>query len=361
MSSASAPAFALSEFSKPVDAAFEAKFARAAHIKYVLQLDAHKDTIEYQATEHLRLSAIYWAAMAMDLMGALSHMDRDGVLAFVKSCEDPQSGGFGGNAGHDAHLLYTLSAVQLYALFDAMDRVDVPRVAAYVASLQRPDGSFVGDKWGEVDTRFTYCALNLLGLIGRLDASTVAPADATSAATSCGVIDVPAAVRFLVNCRNFDGGFGAVPGAESHSGQIFCCLGALALADAVSASVDRDVLGWWLCERQLPCGGLNGRPEKKEDVCYSWWVITGLSVLDRLHWIDGQALCAFILGAQDPADGGISDRPDCMTDVYHTYFGIAGLSLLGSPGLERIDPVWALPVKTVRRMGLKSVPYAYAD
>ena len=24
--------------------------------------------------------------------------------------------------------------------------------------------------------------------------------------------------------------------------------------------------GWWLAERQVECGGLNGRPEKKEDV-----------------------------------------------------------------------------------------------
>jgi geranylgeranyl transferase type-2 subunit beta len=30
--------------------------------------------------------------------------------------------------------------------------------------------------------------------------------------------------------------------------------------------VDRDLLGWWLCERQLKNGGLNGRPEKLEDV-----------------------------------------------------------------------------------------------
>jgi prenyltransferase beta subunit len=27
--------------------------------------------------------------------------------------------------------------------------------------------------------------------------------------------------------------------------------------------VDVERLGWWLAERQLPCGGLNGRPEKK--------------------------------------------------------------------------------------------------
>ena len=31
------------------------------------------------------------------------------------------------------------------------------------------------------------------------------------------------------SCRNFDGGFGAVPGAESHAGQIFCCVGALSI------------------------------------------------------------------------------------------------------------------------------------
>ena len=30
--------------------------------------------------------------------------------------------------------------------------------------------------------------------------------------------------------------------------------------------VDEKTLAWWLAERQLPNGGLNGRPEKLEDV-----------------------------------------------------------------------------------------------
>ena len=30
--------------------------------------------------------------------------------------------------------------------------------------------------------------------------------------------------------------------------------------------VNVDTLAWWLSERQLPSGGLNGRPEKLEDV-----------------------------------------------------------------------------------------------
>lgn len=33
-----------------------------------------------------------------------------------------------------------------------------------------------------------------------------------------------------IRCRNFDGGFGCIPGAESHAGQIFTCVGALSIA-----------------------------------------------------------------------------------------------------------------------------------
>lgn len=46
---------------------------------------------------------------------------------------------------------------------------------------------------------------------------------------------------------------------------VFTCVNALAIAGALH-HVDRDLLGWWLCERQLKNGGLNGRPEKLEDV-----------------------------------------------------------------------------------------------
>lgn len=51
--------------------------------------------------------------------------------------------------------------------------------------------------------------------------------------------------------------------------QVFTCVAALAIGDALHY-VDKDLLGWWLCERQTSVGGLNGRPEKLPDVCYSW-------------------------------------------------------------------------------------------
>lgn len=46
---------------------------------------------------------------------------------------------------------------------------------------------------------------------------------------------------------------------------VFVCVATLAVLDRLDV-VDTDALSWWLSERQLPNGGLNGRPEKLEDV-----------------------------------------------------------------------------------------------
>lgn len=108
------------------------------------------------------------------------------------------------------------------------------------------------------------------------------------------------------------------------------CVAALAILDRLDV-IDEETLGWWLCERQLPNGGLNGRPEKLEDVrfflaasvsfksflrkvnvsydifchfcgqvCYSFWVLSAMAILDKIPWIDADKLTAFILSAQVP-------------------------------------------------------------
>lgn len=84
--------------------------------------------------------------------------------------------------------------------------------------------------------------------------------------------------------------------------------------------------------------------------CYSWWALATLSILSRVHWIDGPALARFILSAQDPDRGGIADRPDDMADVWHTVFGLAGLSLLGWEGLEEVDPIYCMPKSVTSRL-----------
>lgn len=187
---------------------------------------------------------------------------------------------------------------------------------AVVGSLQQPDGSFIGSPTSpEVDTRFSYCALLSATLLNRRS-----------------VLDLPAAGAFLASCTNFDGGYGCIPAAESHAGQIFCVLAALALLGTPTPPA-ADALCEWLASRQLPCGGLNGRPDKREDVCYSWWVVASLSMLGRVGWVDAAALARFVLASQDPTGGGVADRVGDLPDVFHTFFGLAALDLLGVGGL----------------------------
>ncbi|KAI7997325.1 WD repeat-containing protein 55 [Camellia lanceoleosa] len=70
---------------------------------------------------------------------------------------------------------------------------------------------------------------------------------------------------------------------------VFCCVGALAITGSLH-HIDKDLLGWWLCEQQVKSGGLNGRPEKLPDVCYSWWVLSSLIMIDRVQWIHKESL-----------------------------------------------------------------------
>nr|GMC64203.1 geranylgeranyl transferase type-2 subunit beta 1-like [Ipomoea batatas] len=310
------------------------------HAKYIVSVEKRKDDFESVVMEHLRLNGAYWGLTTLDILGKIDVVDQDEVIPWVMQCQHESErfslallfleaprigfflflgpnngGGFGGNIGHDPHILYTLSAIQVLAIFDKLDVLDKDKVSNYIVGLQNEDGSFSGDMWGEVDTRFSYIAINSLALLKRLDK-----------------INVEKAVEYIVSCKNVDGGFGCTPGAESHSGQTLAITGSL-------HHVDKDLLGWWLCERQVKSGGLNGRPEKLPDVCYSWWVLSSLIMIDRVHWIDKQKLAKFILDCQDRENGGISDRPEDAVDVFHTYFGVAVVLflLLGVSRVENDD------------------------
>ena len=386
------------------------------HTTYITTLGDKLDaptSYEGAVTEHLRMSGVYWSLAGLSilrnvndvdtLMGLTScdRNDRPAIIDWVFACYDKRSGGFGGNCSgsissptccpHDGHLLYTLSALQILAMANALDdeRLDKDAIVKFVSKLQNDDGSFSGDEWGEVDTRFSYCALSCLALLGRLPlpkwaAVAVDEEEEEAKANSNDTnnneeedapIDINKAVYYIISCRNFDGGFGCVPGAESHAGQVFCCIGALSIAHSLHLLNDAettennnnnegaDLLAWWLAERQCDSGGLNGRPEKQADVCYSWWILSALSIMGRVSWINTSSLGQFILNCQDSDDGGIADRPNDMPDVYHTFFGLCGLSLIGHMSkigdkegrvYRKVDPVFALPSDVVQRLNLRA-------
>lgn len=123
--------------------------------------------------------------------------NRDEILRFIKQCQH-KSGGISASIGHDPHLLYTLSAIQILVILDALDDnvVDLNKVVEFIQSLQQEDGSFFGDKWGEVDVRFSFCAIASLKILKREQK-----------------IDLEKAICFVMKCHNFiDGGFGSKPG-----------------------------------------------------------------------------------------------------------------------------------------------------
>lgn len=136
------------------------------HIEYIAN-HGKDNAYEYHMTEFIRMSGIYWGVTALDTLGAIDRLDRSEIIEFIKKCQCPVTGGIAACLQHDPHILYTLSAVQVLCIYDCLDEIDVDGVARYIASLQQPDGSFFGDKWGEVDTRFSFCAVATLTLIVR--------------------------------------------------------------------------------------------------------------------------------------------------------------------------------------------------
>lgn len=151
-------------------------------------------------TEFLRMSGIYWGVTALDIMDNLDKIDQNSIVEFIKKCQCPISGGISPCEGHDPHMLYTLSAVQviigndlslavvyyhwcttsfvlthflnlctlfvqILCIYDRLHEIDLESVAKYVSGLQQLDGSFFGDRWGEVDIRFSFCAVAILTLI----------------------------------------------------------------------------------------------------------------------------------------------------------------------------------------------------
>lgn len=106
----------------------------------------------------------------------------------------------------------------------------------------------MGDKWGEVDTRFAYVALHACALLGRLDA-----------------LDVAAAADYVIRCQNFDGAFGVAPGCESHTGQVFCCVGALAIAGQLHRCDGARLSRW--------CVPVHRAPSVRASICFDGAIV----------------------------------------------------------------------------------------
>lgn len=94
-----------------------------------------KEDFEYFVTEHLRMSGYYWGLTALSLLHHLPTAEKDDLIKWVLSCQH-EDGGFGGSPEGDSHLLYTLSALQVLALYDSLDKCNRDACASCTLSLR---------------------------------------------------------------------------------------------------------------------------------------------------------------------------------------------------------------------------------
>nr|KJB31783.1 hypothetical protein B456_005G208400 [Gossypium raimondii] len=189
-----------------------------------------------------------------------------------------------------------------------MAELAVDKHVKYILAVEKNKDSFESVVMDHLRMNGAYWGLTALDLLGKLDS-----------------VNVDEVISWILKCQHESGGFSGNIGHDPHILYTLSAVQVLALFNKL------DVLDI-------------------DKVCYSWWVLSSLIMIDRVHWIDKEKLVKFILDCQDVENGGISDRPDDAVDVYHTYFGVAGLSLLNYPGLKAIDPAYALPVDVVNRI-----------
>lgn len=306
---------------------------------------------QYVGLETNRMTLVHFCIQSLDILGFLdleddvhSHygFNKEHICDWIYSLQTIQEGvesnigGFKGsnflggvirngastNMGYydQSHIAMTYTALcTLITLGDNLDRVDKNSILEGLRLLQQSDGSFKCLHMGsENDLRFLYCACAISYILGDWSA-----------------VDTDKAVEFIKSTRSFDGAMSLAPGLEGHGGSLFCGVASLVLMnredEVLNDSMNpigctwREEIIQWCVNRQKE--GIQGRPNKKEDTCYSFWVGGTLHLLKCQHLIDEISLSTFVLDCQTDI-GGFSKFRDgpFNPDLLHSFYSLCWLS-----------------------------------
>ncbi|XP_072959704.1 geranylgeranyl transferase type-1 subunit beta isoform X2 [Typha angustifolia] len=267
-------------------------FDRERHIAF-LEMMLEELPEEYATQEINRLTLAYFAVSGLAILRALDRVDKDQIASWVLSFQshprdnfDLDNGQFFGFSGsrtsqffsHNSeisshnvsNLASTYSALAILKMvgYDLSD-IDSEALLISMRKLQQSDGSFMPICFGaERDLRFVYCAAAISFMLNNWTG-----------------MDKEKAKEYILKCQSYDGGFGLVPGAESHGGAAYCAVAALQLMgflesdissiSAVSSPIDVPLLIEWSLQRQVTDGGFQGRANKPSDTCYAFWYVQG--------------------------------------------------------------------------------------
>ncbi|KAG2180763.1 hypothetical protein INT44_003770 [Umbelopsis vinacea] len=318
----------------------------------------------YTETETNRMTLAFFCLGSLSLLGQLdsvvSEKDRkewiDWIYAqqVLPDPEDPDksrySCGFKGSswAGHSydpqatstkhdpndtASIPNTYTALaNLLLLGDDLSRVNTKAIATTLKNLQQDDGSYA-PAYGssETDIRFVFCACVISHILDDWSG-----------------VDIDRATAFVRNSQSYENAMGQSPEGEAHGGSTFCGVAALTLMGKLKEGlVDRDELIKWCLARQI--SGFQGRPNKKEDTCYCFWIGGALQNLGAFHLVNDVNLRSFLMSTQT-IRGGFGKDSESPPDVLHSYMGLATLSLMKEPGLTELDTALNIPIAGVNHL-----------
>lgn len=220
------------------------------------------------------------------------------------------------------HIAMTYTALcTLATLGDNLSRIELKRkeIVASLACMQQDDGSFTSTtiaSSSENDMRFVYCACAISFLLNDWSG-----------------VNREKVVKYIKSCRSYDGSIGLLPAQEGHGGSTFCAVASLALMDRLSVLDEdhdhwrRQLIRWCVNRQQLQLdGGMQGRPNKAEDTCYSYWIGGTLHLLSSKSLLDRSRLQEYVISCATPF-GGFSKVKGALPDLLHSFYSLAWLSL----------------------------------
>ncbi|XP_010509002.1 PREDICTED: geranylgeranyl transferase type-1 subunit beta [Camelina sativa] len=338
-----------------------ANFEKDRHLVY-LEMMYELLPYHYQSQEINRLTLAHFIISGLHFLGARDRVDKDVVAKWVLSFQampsnrvslkDGEFYGFFGSRSsqfpidengdflthNSSHLASTYCALAILKVTGHdLSTIDSELLLLSMKNLQQDDGSFMPIHiGGETDLRFVYCAAAICYMLDNWSG-----------------MDKEKAKNYILNCQSYDGGFGLIPGSESHGGATYCAIASLRLMgfigvdllsnDSSSSVIEPSLLLNWCLQRQANDGGFQGRTNKPSDTCYAFWIGAVLKLIGGDALIDKIALRKFLLSCQSKY-GGFSKFPGQLPDLYHSYYGYTAFSLLEEPSLSPLCPELGLPL-----------------
>eukprot|EP01126_Amoeba_proteus_P065531 TRINITY_DN9335_c0_g2_i1.p1 TRINITY_DN9335_c0_g2~~TRINITY_DN9335_c0_g2_i1.p1 ORF type:complete len:365 (-),score=67.55 TRINITY_DN9335_c0_g2_i1:80-1174(-) len=321
-------------------------------LHYCLTLLPHP----YQSQDSNRITLAFFVIGALDLIDCTEKINKTEIIDWVYSLQilpsrinpsnnvqncgwrgspffvQPPIDELGPHPLDKSHVAMTYVALGLLLMMgDDLSRVEKASIAASLKFIQQPDGSFCPTTGGcESDMRYIFCASCVAYMINDWSG-----------------FDKERATQYIVRSQSYDFSIAQGPAQEGHAGSTFCAIASLSLMGTLDQFPYKEKLVKWLIMRQGL--GFCGRPNKKEDTCYSFWVGATLSILGAFSVVDSNHSRCFTLGCQQSV-GGCAKWSDCHPDVLHTYMSFCGLSFGEEPGFLPVNATLCLPQRAADRL-----------